>query len=375
MNIPKTHFSIQSATGLNYETIKKNVLDAEPVQKRVSLSQVEIDGNGNLAVGGLKLRVAPDVIEKDLFKILSLQPAFIKKFGNITDNKTKIDFINFIKTALSLNDIKKSEINLIGTNGLITHILPGNKDYITNSFAIKMFEDCMDRTSHDVLITGFTSSNNGGFAINVRKKDEIAPVIDGSYSNLEAYNPGFAFVNNPLKGMEVQNYVERMVCTNGMVATVLESTMSLNLITEKNVQDFFSGFRDFDKSGFLSVNFTENLNKAMNVKASFGEIISARRIITSHSEVKKDTDLYSFLPEFSQEVNRLARHEIDYTKCSQAQLNNLPTKHSVWDIINRITDFGSHDYGFNADFAAIQRKAGGLFNRKTYDTENVLVLN
>ena len=370
-----THFSIQSALGLNYETIKKNVLDAEPVQKRVSLSQVEIDTNGTLSVGGTKLRIAPDVIERDLFKILSLQPAFIKKFGVITDNKTKTDFINFIKTALSINDVKKSEINLIGSNGLITHILPGHKDYITNSFAIKMFEDCMDRTSQDVSITGFTSSGQGGFTINVRKKDEVAPMINGSYSSLEAYNPGFAFVNSPLKGMEVQNYVERLVCTNGMTATVLESAMSLNLISEKNVQDFFTGFREFDASGFISVDFSMKLTKAMGTNASFGEIIAAKRIISGNSDIKKDTDLYSFLPEFSSEVNRLARHEIDYTKCSQAQLNNLPTKHTVWDIINRITDFGSHDYGFNADFAAIQKKAGGLFNRKTFDTENVLILN
>lgn len=94
-----------------------------------------------------------------------------------------------------------------------------------------------------------------------------------------------------------------------------------------------------------------------------------------HSKLKTDDELYSYLPEFKSVVNQLARKGVDYAKCSDIQLQNFPSTHKVWDIVNRMTWFGSHEVGAEVIQSAIQNKAGELFQKKTFDTENVLVFD
>jgi hypothetical protein len=74
--------------------------------------------------------------------------------------------------------------------------------------------------------------------------------------------------------------------------------------------------------------------------------------------------------------NKIHSAGIDSVKLNDAQKKNLRTGVSVWDVINGVTDFASHNYGFekkaNAD-RHMQMAAGDLLTR-TFDTAN-LILN
>ncbi len=371
------NLNIQQANGIDYNVIKKAALSSELLQKTVSLSQVEIDGNGGLKIAGVKVRADEKVIQKQLLKnIFSINPTFLKKFGNITSEKTSNDLINLIKTALTLSDVKKSNITLLAnprTNS-ITNILPSTKSYISNSMAIEMFERTMN-SDKDLTLVGASVSENGDLSFNVKKGLVVTPEVKSQKLVGEEFNPGFTLGNSITNGLSLESYVERLVCTNGMTQTKLFSKCKIEQLSDVEIQKFFQVFASIKANDFIPFNLGENISKASETRASFGELKKARAIIYANSDIKKETDLYSFLPQFQREVNKLASKGIDYTKCTDIQLNNHAVGCNVWEVVNVLTDFGSHDYGFNTNYNQVQKSAGELFNKKSFDTENVLVLN
>ena len=65
---------------------------------------------------------------------------------------------------------------------------------------------------------------------------------------------------------------------------------------------------------------------------------------------------------------------IDTVGLTDSQKRNLRTGVTVWDVINGVTDFASHNYGFekkpNAD-RHMQMRAGDMLSR-TFDTSNLV---
>ncbi|MEO6302042.1 MAG: hypothetical protein ABIP51_02605, partial [Bacteroidia bacterium] len=206
----------------------------------------------------------------------------------------------------------------------------------------------------------------------VRKDIEVTPKAKGEMLLGEEFNPGYSFINNPMQGISLAQYVERLVCTNGMTTRDVKGEFRLDVMQEGKIKKFFEEFVMLGKSNFIPGQFPEMLEKAMTTAASFDEIRAARNIMTGNSNLK-DNELSNYLPEFSSVAAKLARKGIDYAKCSDTQLQNYPTEYKVWDIVNRLTWFGSHDTGLQAERGEIQKKAGYLFKKSVYDTENVLV--
>jgi hypothetical protein len=365
----------QQKNGINYDALKQQALTLEPVQKKVLLSQIEIDNNGSLSIGGRAIRADKDVVERQLLKILQLNPSFLKRFGKLTSEETKKDFINLLKNALTLQDVKKSEITLIGNpkTQIITNIMPGTQDFISNRIALEMFERTMNGLP-DLRIVGFDNYEDGSFSINVIKGEPVSAEYREQTIKGEEFNPGYNFRNNPLKGSVVSSYVERKACDNGMIVRDHKGDFRIEKLEDGHIRKFFEGFTLMGQSNFIPGAFPELLDKAMHTPASFHEILTARNAMLNNSTIKLDKDLYDYLPEFRSSVNMLARKGHDYANCSDNQLKNLPTDYNVWDIVNRMTWFGSHDSGNNADFSKIQTSAGNLFKKDVYDTENVLIL-
>jgi bifunctional N-acetylglucosamine-1-phosphate-uridyltransferase/glucosamine-1-phosphate-acetyltransferase GlmU-like protein len=56
------------------------------------------------------------------------------------------------------------------------------------------------------------------------------------------------------------------------------------------------------------------------------------------------------------------------------QKKNCPLPYKMWDLINHVTYFGSHDLGYDTNFGAVQIGAGKLFAKKS-DAENLVIFN
>lgn len=358
----------------DYEEFKKASLNNEPIQKKVALSQIEVAENGTLIVAGTPVRSSENVVEKDLLQtILKLRPDLLTTFEK--GDLSKKDLINMVKSALALSNVKKSQITIVGSplSGNVFSILPGNKDIISNKLAFDLFEKSIERSGKGTKIVSMTSNENGGFSINVKKEVVIDKSILSTLSVGEEFNPGFSFTSSPLLGIALRSYIERLVCTNGMSHTIERGgKFNISRLTDNIVLKFLEQFSQLSSNNFVNSAYAEQINKAASTPISFGEILTARKILTSHSKLR-DTDINSYLPEFSTVDKLLTAKGVNFEECKPVQLKNYSTPYNVWEVVNRLTDFGSHNYGYDAEYSKIQTAAGALFNKKRYDTQNLIL--
>lgn len=363
-----------NTAGLDYATKKKVALNSELLSQRVQLSQVDVDHNGQISVNGIRM-ASEDGVQKQLYKILNLSPIFLKKFGKMTDETTKVNLINMIKSGLALSDVKKQNITVLGNprTGLITSLLSGDKDYISHKIGFEIFERIMN-TYPNFNINDFVIDTNGNYTIQLLTKDAITP--SDSRGNLmlgESFNPGINFYKNFITGLETDFFASRLACDNGLIVQDRVHQVRMNQLTDENLEKYFTGLAGYEKDGFVPPMYAENIERGLHTNISFAELMEARSIILRNSALKSEEDLKQFLPEFSSEVHKLASRGVDYADCTDRQLENYPTNYKVWDVVNRLTDFGSHEYGFTANNESIQRQAGKLFNKGVYDSENVII--
>lgn len=344
---------------VNYEEIKKAALKTPLMEQKVSLSNIRIDGNNQIIVNSQPIATTADAVQ-DLYRFIGVNPGFVKRFGELTDKKSREDLIEIVKTAIVATSKKKSTITLIANPEMemVTRILPGNRDVIPNEIALKMFEQIMN--NKDLAIAEGSYDTTEGLKFSVRREKVFEEIVG------EAYNPGFAFSNSLEGGISLKNYVERLVCQNGLTVEDEELVANVRRLTGVKLEDFFRTFSAMEQKDFASKTFTDKLIVAMETKASFYELSKMKNIMVNNSIIKP-TEISKFLPEWDSEVNRLARAGVDYVNCTDRQLQNHATKHSVWDVINRGTDFGSHDYGHGARNTIIQTKIGDLFLKPEYD--------
>ena len=364
---------------LSFDTIKAEVSAQAKnfVQAKISLNDVDVTTDG-IQIQGQKLP-AESGIQKQFLKAIKINPSFISKFGKLLDEQSAANLANVLKTAVQAKSKNGETITVIGDANTkqITNILPANQDFIPSTLSLELFEKTINsaKMPEKLEVVNFTPYPNGGFAINVRHGDTInlrdnrEQVVKG-----EDYNPGFTFKSSPLNGISVESYVERLVCTNGLIAPVKKGDFSIKALEEGAIVKFFQSFMQLAQNNFVSAGLEDKIMKAMKSHASVQEIITARNIIEMNSDLKLETELYNFLPEFTSVTKMLANRGYDYTKCTEAQLKNCPTKYKLWDVVNRVTDFGSHDYGYNTNFANVQTRIGHLLARDVYDTDNVLVM-
>lgn len=359
---------------VDYPSIKKAALDNPLMQLKVPLSNVQIDNNNNLIVENQPVYASQAAV-RDFYKLIGVPSNFAERFGILTgDTNAKADLVKIVKDALAVSKRKKviAGINLIANpeTNEITGIMPGNKDLIPNEIAFQIFEKIMNEQNLEIRSGGYDM--HSGLHLNVTSK-----MIVEKYKN-EGYHPGFTFKNSLSGGVSLKNFVLRLICMNGMTEfngkTGENLTSSVRQLTPKKLEQFFTDFKNMAQKDFIVDHFDESLKRAMEVNCSFAELLDMKNVIVNNSAAK-DSDLHKYLPEWGSEVQRLVKANIDYLKCTDMQLKNHATHYKVWDIINRVTDFGSHNYGLAAREADIQAGAGRLFVKKEYDASNLLVLN
>jgi len=376
MQTPSSKISVH-APGIRIEDVKKIAIENEVTSKRVPLSTIDVDTTGMLSVGGTRLN-SNDKILAQLYKVLCLNKTFVRKFGKLTDEKTTKALIELIKSGLVLKDATKQDIVLVGNprTGALTHILPGDKDFISASFGLDVIQKVMEKYPQ-LHISGYSiDSDNGGVGVSLKTNSEIIPQNKNGFAiKGEHFNPGMNFNIRPFGGLSYDAYIYRLICSNGMIGTEIGTGGEITVLNDMAIEKFFDSVQRTADNNFIPFQYGEKLDIAKETKASFGELLFAKNMMLKCSDIQDEKFLEPFLPEFGQEVRKLAQRGYDYANLSDRTLSNYPTKTSVWDVVNRMTDFGSHDYGFNTYFETLQERAGLLFSKKEYDTQGLILLN
>lgn len=356
----------------NFELFKQEAVKNQPLTRQVRLSELEMLQNDKIGYNGLELSMTKDAISS-LRSILGFGAQTEKNLDETFNEEVRRRIVNLLKVAKTSSS-KDLEIQMI-----VSPVSKNVLNFLTKSLLItpSNFFSLYENFASDSNLEIFDTSIDASGRISISAKAKQGEFQVGSFAD-EVFHPGISFTSSYKGGIEVSSFVERLVCRNGMVRKTKEETIMLGATPEQNSL-FFERMRLLQQRNFMPLNFVDSVVSAKNVNASLAEVELAHNAIAKAmrkgSEMKVDKNLTSkFVPYFDV-ANQFKQKGLDIITLNQRQKENAITNVKVWDVINGITDFASHDYGFGVSDSSLkdlQVLAGSMFDKPFYDTQNLV---
>jgi hypothetical protein len=349
-----------------FDTKARLAIALQPIRKEVSLKNIEVVGANILKVEDQLIPMS-DQAFKDTCKAVGLPVSFDKSFTNSFGDKARQQLINRLKIAKSAKGTTTVSLVVSPETKTILGVHKSAKDLISNDAFVKSASQIIDR--YDLQVNNFSVSREGELVINTSSPKNHWEV---SGLNNEQFFGGVSFGNDSKNGYQVSPYLERLVCANGMIGRAFEETLKLESFSAMAMEAFFNEMERLAKSGFKPSMFDEKVKRAIDTRASLFEmetIHSAMRDLAK-TEYK---ELEAWVP---LESTRAKYHlaGIDTVTMSKEQKRNAKTGTSVWDLLNGLTHFSTHDNGFaitDDSRRRLQVQAGGLLV-KEFDMSNLV---
>jgi len=356
---------------MNYENFKRAALEKEPLTYKVNISDVELISDQLISVKGFQIPMKFAVL-KDFAKLLKVPVSIMSTFDQSIGKEGKMKFLNFIKQSLSTN--KNLMITLVANRESKSIVAVHTGDILPYEIYFRIFEDLMNKYPFEIKDLVIADEKISVSTI-LREREFNVGGIDA-----ESFYPGFTFSQGMTSGTALDSFIYRLVCSNGMIGRDYNDPIKFgptNLLNYDSIAtDFFNRIDKLAANGLMPQSFVENVTRAQNTKASFAEVKSAAALIEK-SSVKAHDFIDSFVP-VNVAKSQLTKMGVELSKLNAQQEKSIVTNSTVWGVVNGITDFASHDYGFNVSPDSklkLQVQASGILSRKGYDTENVLNIN
>ncbi|MDD3988447.1 MAG: hypothetical protein PHC93_05855, partial [Candidatus Omnitrophica bacterium] len=356
---------------MNYEQFKKEALEKEPLTYKVNISDIELISDQLIAVKGFQIPMKYTVL-KDFAKLLKVPMSIMSTFDETIGKDGKMKFLNFIRTSLSTN--KTMMVTLVANRETRSIIAVHTGDILPYEIYFRIFEDLMNKYPFEIKDLVIADEKISVSTI-LREKQFNVGGIDS-----ENFYPGFTFSQGTNAGTALDSFIYRLVCSNGMIGRGNNDPIKFgptNLVNYDAIAaDFFNRIDKLAANGLMPASFVENVNRAQRTKASFAEVKTAAAII-QHTSPKVNDFIDSFIP-VNVAKSQLSQRGVELSKLNSQQEKSIITNATVWDVVNGITDYASHDYGFAVSPDSklkLQVTASGILCRKAYDTENTLNIN
>ena len=356
-------------TSTQFNDFKQDALRNQPLRKEIALADIRFVTMDAIEYAGLNFGLARPAL-KDLMRILGVNINIEERLSQSIGEDGARNFLNGLRSALS--NSAGSIILLVTPDRIVQRITKGGRE--TSLFTGQTFFDTVDRfmntnTGMEIKDMNF-NRETGGISLSASSPNSEFGI--GNFND-EVFHGGLN-LSITADGIKAAPYLHRLVCTNGMVTRSFEESFNLNRNTTESWTSFWQNLERIEKGGFKPVAFTNKVLNARETTASFAEMERSMNLILGNSKCDLD-NLQQFI-NYKPTFNRLHSAGIDTLKLTPGQKRNLRTGLSMWDCINGVTDFASHNYGFeksaNCD-RHLQLQAGDILT-KDFDTQN-LILN
>jgi hypothetical protein len=354
-------------TQRQYQDFKSEAIAKQPIRKRILLSDLKFHTMDVVEYRGLTLGLNREGL-KGIVRIIGFSVSGSNSLNGSVGEEGAVNILNALK---SLIGGQKREVTIVVTpDRVITRVTPTDAQSIISA---ETYFDTFERmaNNHDLEIQSMSfSSETGTIGINSLAKNHEFQV--GNLSD-EVFRTGLSFAKTTT-GIQADPYQHRLICTNGMVTRQFEESYKLNSLEPKVWEDFYRHLDRIEKHGFVPARFTEAVNRSRSISASAAELEKGMQLLMNNSKIQPD-QMEVFFKGLRNTQRRFSECNIDLLKMSNEQKRNLKTGVTHWDLINGITDFASHNYGFdktqNAD-RHLQVQAGDLLS-KTPDCSNLIM--
>ena len=335
---------------------KKLALESAPVRKLVNTGDIKIKGD-DIFIGKQKILFSRDGIFQ-FAETIGIPKTFINKYSVIFGEEGRNKLINHISTGLG-----NKRIMLIGSpiTGTVVDVKTSNHKYISAESFMKVVEDTLN-DNRDLVVSNFYADEKGQLRI-----DTLNPNKPFNFGRDEDFFAGLNFANSPSEGTHLSQYMFRQICTNGIFG---KGDVKINFGFDDDImKSIYKNISKVAEHDFVPIGFGSRVKRALNAKASYHELKKAISVMPDEPHVVDKFIHYNHI------MNDLRSRRINVDELNSQQEKNCKLDCSVWDVVNAMTDFGSHDYGHNVstmDSHKIQREATELFFKKSYDTENLI---
>lgn len=349
-----------------FDSKSKQAIEQNPIRKEVSLKDVEVVKDNLLRVGDTNIPMSSDAF-KGICKSVGLPVGFDKTFSAAFGDKARQALINRLKTAVQAKDNTTISLVVNPADKRIISVQKDPRDLVSNQTFVDTTKGMIDKYNLD--ISDYSINSDGGVVINAisfKNGWGLAGLKD------EDFYGGITFSNSPQKGFQVSPFLHRLVCANGMIGTAFDETMSLGQMDGYTMEKFWSQLNQLADRGFKPASFEARVREAMNTRASLAELEHAHESIRGFSDAQH-RELENWIP-FHTTRARFHGHGIDTAMLTQNQKKGAKTGTTVWDMINGITHFATHDNGFKMqdfDRRKLQVEASRMLV-KPFDMANVI---
>ena len=226
------------------ETKKKEAVNAQSLTKRVSTGDLKLVNDTHVEINGHTVKITKDAY-KSLIKSLDLPQSFTSKLDRLFNNKSKIDFINTLSRAIATLGTKSLNVILSPISKTIVGFTKASS-IITNESFFKLSDRIVDGQGFK-LVDMNVNPTTGGVSMNAML-DQTEHNIKGLTN--EAFKAGLTISNNPLTGIQVSPYINRLWCANGCTTQMSKETYQLNDLSVAGTSKFFEHINELRKTNF-----------------------------------------------------------------------------------------------------------------------------
>ena len=362
-------------TSISQDLFDKRVIvgiNSQPIRRTVSVGDIKIVDTNVIEWNGTPIKMTESAFNQ-LCKIIGVPVQFNKTVNSLFNEEQHIKFLNNVRNALSRSDNSKSVTLIVNKiQKKIVGVLKEDRQLISNKGFLDTVSQTVDKGN--LIVNDFAvNDNTGEIIINTTNPNgyfDVKGVKD------EAHIGGVTFANSMKSGFEVTPYTNRLVCTNGMIVKGFsDDDIHMNNLSNDSMNIFWKKLGNLIKNNFKPGLFDERVIKAMNTPASLSELTAGSQALMKNLDATFEVkDVQSWIP-LQQTLNKYHAAGIDTNNFNQFQMKNAKTGTSVWDLLQSITHWASHDNGFNLsemDRIHLQMFAGNMFAKKTYDFENIV---
>lgn len=354
-------------TQTQYADFKKVAIENQPIRKTILLSDLKFLTLDTVQYAGLTLGFSTNAL-KNVVNLIGFKADQTATFQQAVGEDGAINLLNGLKNIISKT--KREVIISVNSSRIITNVVEGGSKQ--GNISVVSFFDTFEKFANDrevdIKSTHF-NPENGRVSISTS-----LPKNEFQTGNLkdEVFNPGLDFTAANSQ-IEVSPYILRLVCTNGIIGRTFEENYKITQNSTNIWQDFYRHIETLESQGFVPSKFNDSAILSQEHTASLAELERGIRMLSDNSKIPAD-QLEIFFPGMSETYRKWNHTGIDTRQLSKEQKRNCRTAITHWDLINGITDFASHDYGYEIKPGAsrhLQKYAGDMLS-KGPDTANLI---
>lgn len=354
----------------DYGSFKQDVLESEPLFYDTEMKRVQLNDAESIFIDGKKFRLSSNGLDS-LRSLVKVPKAFHGRMERYLGSGAQIGLIDALRKGISRSNKDMSVMTAIDrSSGKVISVQKAAPRLSFGGY-FDLLERMMDRYNLDLRTFSY---DNGSGELRVGTQANNKQYALKDYED-EVFKAGPMFVNE-LGELQVHSFMQRLICTNGLMA-IRENQDFTAKLNREDMTGFFEYIDDLAEHHFVPTDFRARVERAMRTPASIREAERVRETIQRHS-IKDDNEYTEWFVPMNEIRSAYSNVGENVSEMSITQKKNAPTNMNVWELVNALTDFASHDqsgrdFDFDeSDSNVMIASAGKILGKKTFDAENLV---